>query len=513
MPITTRQLSWIARLAMAAGAGAIAPFAFSPYEFWPVMLVSIGLLYLLIDKQSVRPAMWLGLVYGLGFYGAGVSWVYVSINQFGSAPPALALLLTAMFVLLLASLFFVPLTVLFSRLSHRCSSWQKVLLFVGLWVLGEWFRSWFLTGFPWLYAGYSLIDTPFAGLAPVAGVYSLSLLAALTGVLIASFIAQGSSGQHAIGQYLILAVVIIFALVAVALDGRSWTERSSTEPLTFAAVQGNISQDLKWDPGHLDETIDTYLELSESYWDKDLMFWPENAVPTFIQNIPGLIQLIEYKASANDTAFILGMPWSQGDSYYNALVGLGSAEGTYLKQKLVPFGEYVPFESLIRGLIDFFNLPMSSFSRGEDNQSGLKIRGEPVASYICYEVVYPDFAVQQAIDKGILLTVSNDTWFGQSIGPTQHFQMVRMRSLETGRYQLRVTNDGITALINPMGDVIASIPRYQTGVLEGEIPVMQGDTPFMRFGSWPMLIAAGLMVGLSFTRRRGLFLRRSHSRL
>ena len=147
--------------------------------------------------------------------------------------------------------------------------------------------------------------------------------------------------------------------------------------------------------------------------------------------------------------------------YYNSLVGMGDAKGHYFKQKLVPFGEFVPLQSLMRGIINFFNLPMSSFARGSAEQKDLLINGQKVAPYICYEIAYPDFVVQQAQGSAFLLTVSNDTWFGTSIGPEQHFQMVRLRSLETGRYQIRITNDGISALVGPEGNVIRTIPRYQ----------------------------------------------------
>ncbi len=469
--------------------GAIAPLAFSPFNYWPVMLVSIALFFWLLNNQPIATAAGRGFAYGLGLFGTGVSWVYVSIHQFGSAPIPLAILLTVLFVALLAAVFFAPIAALFSHFSRDRSSWQKVLLFSGLWILGEWLRSWFLTGFPWLYAGYTLLDTPFAGLSPVTGVYGLSLLLALTGATAASLLAERTKAQFAL-----VGLTIALGVTAVLLDGRQWTEKTDIEPISFAAVQGNISQDLKWEPGHLDNTIQSYLSLTASQWQKDLVFWPENAIPTFYQSVEGLMGQLKQHADQTNTALIIGMPWyTDNDTYYNALIGMGEAGGTYFKQKLVPFGEFVPFEELIRGLIAFFNLPMSSFSAGDSGQAGLTIKNQSVASYICYEVVYPDFAVAQAKDKGLLLTVSNDTWFGKSIGPAQHFQMVRMRSLETGRYQLRVTNDGITALIDSMGNVISTIPRYTEGVLEGEIPVMRGDTPFMRFGSWPVLLLSVLL--------------------
>ncbi|CAM3712391.1 apolipoprotein N-acyltransferase [Parendozoicomonas haliclonae] len=485
-------------LLLSAVAGAIAPLAFSPFGYWPLMLLSMGVLFFLLNDTTPRKAAYRALFYGLGLYGTGASWVYVSIHQFGSAPVPLAVLLTAVFVLALSVVFFAPLGWLFSRLSQKRALWSKVLLFAGLWVLGEWLRSWFLTGFPWLFAGYTLLDTPFSGLAPITGVYGLSLLQALSSACLVALIMERN-----LPLFITTGSTAALAIAAILLKGHIWTsDNPDAKPVTFAAVQGNISQSLKWEPGHLDKTIEKYLTLSSNQWQKDLVFWPENSIPTFYQNVPGLMEQLNQHAGNTDTALVLGMPWYENGPYFNSLVGLGEAQGNYFKQKLVPFGEFVPFESLIRGLIAFFDLPMSSFSAGEQSQPGLRVQDNPVASYICYEVVYPDFAAEQAIDKGFLLTVSNDTWFGQSIGPEQHFQMVRMRSLETGRYQLRVTNDGITALIDPMGTVISTIPRYSEGVLEGEIPVMTGMTPFMRFGSWPVLALSLLMLlGVRLSRQ------------
>ena len=488
---------WLGHL-LAGLAGAVGTLAFSPFDYWPLMIASVAALFVLLNQtSSTKAAAVRSLFYGLGLYGAGASWVYVSIHQFGDAPIVLAIFLTVLFVLALSLAFFVPIGYLYSRLStaqsSSSSSWRKVLVFAGLWVLGEWLRSWLLTGFPWLLSGYSLLDTPFSGLAPVTGVYGLTLLVALLGALTGALsVSSKDQTKPLLG---VAACVALLAAGSFALKGFEWTTSDTEKPLSFSAVQGNISQDLKWEPGHLDKTIQKYWNLSEDEWQKDLVFWPENAIPTFYQNVPGLMGQMETQARQTDTALILGMPWYEGQEgnrsiYYNSLVGLGEANGHYFKQKLVPFGEFVPLESMIRGIISFFDLPMSSFSAGSPEQMGLSIQGKPVAAYICYEVVYPDFAAREAIGKDILLTVSNDTWFGTSIGPEQHFQMVRMRSLETGRYQLRVTNDGITALIDPFGHVISSIPRYQAGVLEGEIPGMTGRTPFMDFGSWPVLILA-----------------------
>nr|MDT0252079.1 apolipoprotein N-acyltransferase [Endozoicomonas sp.] len=310
--------------------------------------------------------------------------------------------------------------------------------------------------------------------------------------------AKQKSWPHAI------MLLIVFACWALAwpLANIQWTEK--TGELSFSAVQGNIPQNLKWDPDFIQSTISTYAGLSEDQWEQDLIIWPENAIPLFYNRAKGLMTYLDRQARQNNSTLILGMPVDDNSGsetrYYNSILAMGegypSAEGSgrYNKQKLVPFGEYVPMEFMLRGLIDFFNLPMSDFTRGHSEQELIQAGDVKIATYICYEVVYPDFAAQMARESGLLITISNDTWFGKSIGPIQHFQIARMRALETGRFMIRATNDGITALINEKGDVVKTIPRFTTGVLSAEAEVRSGNTPFMILGSWPVLLLSLLLV-------------------
>ncbi|MCY4472012.1 MAG: apolipoprotein N-acyltransferase [Kistimonas sp.] len=484
-------------LTLATVVGAITPLAFSPFDLWLLMPASLAVLFRLLDHQPPTRAALYGLGYGIGFYGTGVSWVYVSIHQFGGAGTPLAVVLTGLFVLALAAVFQAPLAWVYARLAHGQGNGKKVLLFSGLWVLADYWRSQFLTGFPWLYAGYTLLDTPWAGLAPVTGVHGLTLLLTLIATSLAALMREPGRTRLA------ATAVISAALCAVAsLSDRHWTTPADTAPLSFAAVQGNIPQSIKWSPGFLGYTVQHYKALSAPHWDRDIVLWPENAIPSPAQRQARLTRQLQQQASTTRTALILGMPWQEQQRYYNALVGLGAADGHYLKQKLVPFGEFVPFSSWLRGLIAFFDLPMSSFASGPAEQPGLKIQGQPVATFICYEIVYPEFVARQSKDTGFILTVSNDTWFGRSTGPAQHLQMVRMRSLETGRYQLRTTNDGLTALIGPRGQLLNSARPWRSEVMTGHIKTMVGNTPFMQTGSWPSLLTAALMVVTGRMKKR-----------
>ena len=493
------------RSALSLILGGLVTLSFAPFDLWPVPILAIAAGFLLTRTLPVKQAAITGGCFGVGLFGAGTSWIYVSIHQFGAASPVLAGALTLLFVLALACLFIMPLFMLYSWLNQRRAkrpAWQQALLFAGLWVIFEWVRSWLLTGFPWLLAGYSLIDTPFSGLAPVTGVYGLSLLMVVTGCLLASILIPKNRTPSIVLSALALA---IWGAI-LPLKSMNWT--APTGKLEFSAIQGNIPQELKWDSGFVQETVNTYTELTQNQWQKDLIIWPENAIPVFYRSARGFIEQLDRKGKKEAATLITGVPVSENDEdrtrYYNSIIAVGQGEGRYDKQKLVPFGEYVPLEGLLRGLIDFFDLPMSDFSRGKPHQAHLQAANTQIASYICYEVVYPDFAAQQAHNSGLLITISNDTWFGHSIGPLQHFQMARMRALETGRFLIRATNDGLTALVDDKGQVLDTIPRFEKGVLTGTAMVVSGNTPFMNLGSWPVLLLSLMLVvsGFSLVSRR-----------
>ena len=384
-------------------------------------------------------------------------------------------------------------------------SWKQAVLFSGLWTVFEWVRSWLLTGFPWLLQGYSLLDTPIRSWAPITGVYGLSLLMVLTATLITSITSSVyvTTDIPSRNQALIaLSTVIMFWIVSVPLDKIHWTR--CVNEISFSAIQGNIPQSLKWNPRHVQKTLDTYYELTSNEWQQDLIIWPENAIPVFYSNAQKIIAVLSNIAAKNGSILMLGIPVDDNRDnklrYYNSILILNASESRYYKQKLVPFGEYVPLEFALRNLIDFFNLPMSLFSSGTSDQQKLTIAGILIAAYICYEVVYPDFAAEQARDTGLLINISNDTWFGHSFGPKQHFQIARMRSLETGRYMIRATNNGMTALINNKGEIVDSIERFKYGVLRGTAKVMTGNTPFMITGSWPILMISSLLIILVIKR-------------
>jgi apolipoprotein N-acyltransferase len=501
-------MRWITRpgwpgnlLAMAAGA--ITTFALAPFDIWPLALVSLVVLYLGLRESTPRQGLWRGWCYGFGLYGAGTSWIYVSIHTYGGASPLLAGLLMLGFIAAVAFFFALPTWIWARWIRRNDAPLADALAFAAMWLAQEAFRGWFLTGFPWLYSGYSQLDGPLSGLAPIGGMWLISFTLALSAALLCNL-----PRLRAHMPSLAAGVILLVApwLLGLSLKNHEWTTPAGA-PLSVAAIQGNVAQSMKWDPAQLDAQLALYRDMTFRSKRADLIVWPETAIPILKESAEGYLSMLGKFAADRNSALITGVPIRQkgghGENrYYNGITVVGEGDGTYLKQKLVPFGEYVPLQDLLRGVIAFFDLPMSDFARGPSDQALLQVKGYQVAPYICYEVVYPEFAAGLAAQSDLLLTVSNDTWFGTSIGPLQHLQMAKMRALEAGRWMIRATNNGVSALINPFGKITETIPQFQQGTLYGEVVPMHDLTPYLRWRSWPLTIISVLLVGWALVARR-----------
>jgi apolipoprotein N-acyltransferase len=481
-------------------AGALSTLSLSPFEFWPAAPLSLYLFIHLLQTDHLGKATLLGWLYGVGMFGTGSSWVYVSIHVHGYAPVPLALLLTTLWTMALALL---PALFAFSYVRFVAPHRGAILFgFPALSVLFEWLRSWLLTGFPWLYLGYSGIDTWLAGWAPIGGVYLLSLAISFSAAGIFLICHQTNNSIRSIAA----AIVATLWLGGLALSEIEWTSSESRQELKIGIVQANIRQQLKWQPAYYDTTLDIYQQMTNRLKNKDIIIWPEAAIPNYYQNAQEFLLPIAENLEQQDTTLITGIPFinkANGDiKIHNSIAAMGNGSGIYHKQRLVPFGEYVPMESLLRGLIQFFDLPMSSFSPGEPDQALLKAGKYLAAPFICYEIVYPDLVREFARQADFLITVSNDSWFGASIGPLQHLQMARMRALENGRYLIRSTNNGISAVINPDGSIQSQSKQFVAQTLSGHIHAVDGHTPFSGTGSLPVLaFCAVALAGLVLKKR------------
>ncbi len=478
-------------LILAPLAGVLITLSLAPFNLWPAGILSCALYAYLLCTCSLRQAVWRSWLFGLGMFGSGVSWVYVSINVYGGAGPVLSTFLIVLFCAGLSLLFQVTFGWFYVRYV-RALPGGMLVGFPVTWVLSEWLRSWLLTGFPWLYLGYAHIDTPIAGWAPVVGVLGLSFICALPGICL--FLAWRSRQAIACTTYAVI-VITLWAGGAV-LKPMEWVVRASEQPLRVAILQPDVPQEHKWDPAWYRPILRQLRESSEPHYGVDVLVWPEAAVPNYYQRARGFLDPIDRRTASNETTLFVGVPFlAENDGgYYNSVLALGQGQGVYHKQQLVPFGEYVPLEGLLRGLIDFFDLPMSAFSAGPEEQPPLRAGPYRVAPFICYEVVYPELVARAARHADLLLTISNDSWFGNSIGPLQHLQIAQMRALENGRYMIRGTNNGVSAIIDQRGQIVARTEQFVETTLVGDVEVMLGTTPFTSFGVIP--VVAGCIVTL-----------------
>jgi apolipoprotein N-acyltransferase len=472
---------------LALAAGVLTTLTASPFELWWLGPVAVALVYLGIQALTPGQAALRGWCYGLGLFGSGASWVYVSIHDYGYTGVPLAVFLTALFVASMA-LFLAVTLWLYRRLTGPRLAF---LTFAGAWVLGEWLRTWLFTGFPWLLLGSAHVDSPLAPWAPIGGVYLLSLITALTGTLLVEFLAR---------RWWAVAPVAALWLAPLALPTQ-WTQPAG-EPLRVALLQGNLDQLIKWTPEGQRAAANTYSELTRAQPDDlDLIVWPEAALPMFEDEARPILERVQSNLSP-DTALLTGVLQREGRGhYYNSVIGLGNAEGEYRKEHLVPFGEYLPLESLLRGTIAFFDLPMPAMTPGPSGQAPMRVAGTTIGNAICYEIIYADLVAERARDSELLMTVSNDTWFGKSIGPLQHLQMARLRALENGRYLVRATSNGVTVIVDPQGRITARAPQFEVASITGEVRPMEGLTPFTRTGSWPVWLLAALLVVPGLLRR------------
>lgn len=470
--------------------GAAMPLALAPLTWWPVALLALGVFSELLREQTPRRAALLSYLFGVGLWLHGASWLVVSMHDYGGTSWPLSLLLLA-FVAAVMALLYWPLGWLAGVLRSPRRLW---LILPALWVAGEWLRSWVFTGFPWLMTGYGFIDTPLAGWAPLLGIYGVSFAAGVTAVALMAIWREGKQAPAAI---LMLGLLWIGGGL---LKPVAWTQIDRTKPVSVSLVQGNIPQESKWALEWRDKTVKIFRDMTASEWGRDVVVWPEAAIPMFAHEAQLELMELESEALKHQTAFVTGVPYATwnpsrtGVLFYNSIVALGDGFGIYHKQQLVPMGEYVPFEHLLRGLIPFFNLPMSSFSWGPAEQPPLGVKQYRMAPFICYEIAYPSLVQRLSQDTAFLATISNDGWFGRSIGPAQHLQMVRMRALETGRYILRGTNNGATAIIDEQGRITAAIPSFERRVLRGEVYPASGLTPWQRLGVLPVLLLCGLVL-------------------
>ena len=482
-------------------AGATTVLAFSPFDLFLIPLLTIAVLFYQWHKASSSQAAWNGYFFGLGLMGFGVFWLHISIAKFGGVILPVAMILAILFAAFIA-LFYALAAWLSVKFCQRfnCNITVKLLLVFPLfWVASELTRAYLWSGFPWLSIGYSQIDSPLIALAPVLGVFGVSWIL----VLFASLLLLLVIGER-LHRVMVISVLIILGVLLSWLSSVRWVEPVD-EKMTVRMIQLNIAQEVKWQPNYLESTIDQYVEQTFEK-SADLIIWPETAVPAFSYAVEdSLLAPLLRRLQTEPMELVLGIPIKSEDyGYFNGMLSLGSQREEYHKRHLVPFGEFAPLDFLLRPLIDYFRIPMSDFRQGEADAPILKIGQHKVGVSICYEDVFGNETAQALPQSSYLINISNDAWFGDSLAPHQHLQIARMRAVENGRYLLRATNTGISAIINESGKVKVSSVYGEKSVIEGEFQPMQGETIYSKKAdALILLILVGglLLAGLVGFRR------------
>lgn len=481
-------------------AGASMPLAFAPLNLFFIAIAAPAILFMLWRDATPLRAARLGLLFGLGMFGVGVSWVYVTMHVFGRMAPWLAIVATAMFVSVFA-LFPAILGYGQARLKQFPISLRYLAAIPVLWVLLEWVRAWILTGFPWLNLGYSQISTPLKYYAPWLGVFGVSYFAVLSAGIIAW---AGCAWDR---KTLLRATVQLGAIwiLPLLLSQIHWVTPVDG-PLRIALVQGNVPIQDKWRPEYRDNILNKYLNMSQQARDADAIIWPEGSIPTYLQYLdPVYLGVLQQEADKYATDFLFGsieLDSGRNGVYYNSAVVVGKKPGIYRKVHLVPFGEYPPLDPLFRWLMQSMHIPMANFTAGPDGQKLLSLAGQPIATSICYENVFGEELIRMLPQATLLVNISENAWYGNSLAAYQLVQMAQMRSLEFGRPAVRADNAGPSVAIDYLGHVQRATRPFEARVLMTSIQPMSGATPYVLAGNYPILFWLLLNLSLLYWYRR-----------
>ena len=492
-------------------AGLLQGLSFAPaYGFLQIIALCV-LMYFTYEAQSVKKAVLYGLLFGLGWFCAAISWIYISVHEYGYVNSAFSIFVVFAFAFLLALFPTLACFIagLFAKRSRR--SLFFILLFPALWGLTEWLRSWILSGFPWAATAYAHIDDPLSGYAPVFGACGINFLAACCSGFFVLWLYTLRAKKTKLSTISLCGILLILAV------GLLFKEMDFSKPgdtLSVRLVQGGVGQDEKFSPLGTQKTFERYVSLvnSEGLSDKTLIVLPETIFPIPLDRVPKDLwnKLVEPTVGTSRTLLLGGFIESPKGQFSNdaVLVRDGKISETYQKKHLVPFGEYVPFG--FRWFIDMLQIPMGDLSEGTANQKPFNVNGKEIAPMLCYEDLFSSNILEwweQDKTPDLLVNLSNLGWFGDSLALPQHLNISRMRAMEFARPVVRATNTGATAVVSPKGEVLKELPFMTPGKLDAEVRLYTGPaTPYAVSGdSVPlsaMFFALVLAIALPQKKKR-----------
>lgn len=515
------------KLLVALGLGGLMTLGFAPFNWGYGVPVLLALFLLLLRGERGKRAFMLGSGFGFGFFAFGIAWVHISLHQFGGASLGLSMGMAMLLALYLA-LYYGVLAWIVGR-SKLGLVMTYGFLFPVVGVLLELVRAHLFTGFPWLALGYSLTEMPFAPFLFstmgallssfwvyfVAGILVLFVLQFAMKIVLARQIRLSGSderksdenaGRETLLRFPLLYGLLLAGIVGIAYEWVGEPIEPSGKTVRAGLLQGNIAQDAKFHDDFIYHTLDTYFDLIAKVSDRvDLIVMPETAIPIVYDGRDGVSAHFHRLAELSNADIISGI--FTGDRlterFRNGLVHYGKSDQTdhfYEKYRLLPFGEYIPFRGLLSHFNDWVEIPYSDLEAGQKEQAPFQFRSTEAkgSASICYEAVFGDMLRYQAVQSEFLINVSNDAWFGESIGPWQHLQIARARSIELARPMIRATNTGVTAIIDHQGKILGVLPQFETDALVGEFQPMTGLTAYAKLGDgmWILILlgVTGLMV-------------------
>lgn len=483
------------------GLGCLFTLVFEPAGLWPLAPLLLLPLLSVALRSSSRDAARSGFYFGAGMFLCGTYWIYLSVTGPGDAAWWIGVLLVVLLSLIMAA--YLALT---AWLIHRLARGRAGMLLIvapAAWVFVEWLRGWLLSGFPWMSLGYAHIDTSLGGFAPVLGVYGISLMVMLSAAaLLVAFLERGRLRAVAIGTLLLPWVI------GAGLSTVQWTEPDGA-PLRTTILQAGVEQERKWLPEEREAQKNFYRDATRAATQSDLVVWPEVAVPSVTDRERPFIQSLQRLVNRSGQTVVFGILEREflaaDESHvYNSVIALhAGGRETYRKRHLVPFGEYFPVPAFVREWLRMMSLPFSDLTPGADVQPLPTLAdGRRFSSVICYEDAYAAEMLYALPAATLLVNVSNDAWFGDSIAPHQHLQIARMRSLESGRPSIRATNTGISAFIDHRGRVTKAGAQFEPVQIHSSVQPHSGATPYVVYGNWPVVLFCVLLIAGIWLRSR-----------
>ena len=466
--------------------GLLGVLAFAPFSIKFLIIPAYSYLIHLVFFSDQKKFITKLSLWTLGHWGIGVSWIIVSVYYYGNVGYIASFIVYILFLILILIFAVAPIRLFKIQETYKASLCSLVFISSAL-LLIELTRDFFFGGFPWLIPGTVSVDTLLSNLLPIFGIAGASFLIYLGAAAAASF--WNSSKKIAIS------ILVFTALFFIPFNTKN--VMNNDRSISVAIVQPSLDSKLKLKQIYKPLIQETLIKLSLTDSIKpELIIWPE-------AELPFVYKSREYYALKNrfseSTELITGMWLFEGSELFNSLVNV-KTDQIYKKQHLVPFGEYIPFKTLLNPILIYFGAPISDISPGKPDQLSIQVKDSlNAAPLICYDIVFGNDVRKAVKSSNFIINISNDSWFGQSLGPYQHLEISRIRAIENNKWLLRSTNDGFSAVIDNKGTIVDILLKGEQGVLNQEIGINNSSTIYANFGYYvPYLSALIILFSILF---------------